>query len=123
MDLHDQHVHEANVASYEADYVLGYQAYKDGVIYSLGPHKGFVRSDGWKQGWKAAHGEANAVEHQQGIDAWNNAEAYNLDWPQAKQTGWLSQYKIRLQTTIDRLYPRNNIAQTPCFMQLNFNRK
>ena len=50
MELHDQHVHEANVASWEAGFALGYLAYKLGVAYSP------TTDVAWQQGWLVAGG-------------------------------------------------------------------
>lgn len=45
MELHDQHVHEANVAQYCADYALGSSAYCTGELFD--PKWSEAKMDGW----------------------------------------------------------------------------
>lgn len=59
MVLHDQHVHEANVASWEAGFALGYLAYKLGVAYSP------TTDVAWQQGWKQGEDDERAWEFDQ----------------------------------------------------------
>lgn len=44
----DHHIHDANRASYEADYWLGHQAYEDDKPWAA------EHSEAWRHGWKDA---------------------------------------------------------------------